>query len=114
MMSPRQWKLPIITKWWVRDRVEHVVEDAQTAEALKPYYRLFCKRPCFHDDYLDSFNRLNVHLVITDGRGVARIKNAVMFDDVAYEVDCIIFATGFEVGTIMRAAPVIKSAVLTV
>ena len=84
----------------IRDRVDNVVDDAQTAEALKPYYRLFCKRPCFHDDYLATFNRPNVHLVDTQGRGVARItENAVMFDDVAYEVDCIIFATGFEVGT---------------
>ena len=84
----------------IRDRVDHVVEDAETAEALKPYYRLFCKRPCFHDDYLASFNRPNVQLVDTDGRGVACItENAVMFDDVAYHVDCIIFATGFEVGT---------------
>ncbi|CAI8185783.1 MAG: Neopentalenolactone D synthase [Alphaproteobacteria bacterium] len=84
----------------IRDRVDNVVDDAATAEALKPYYRLFCKRPCFHDDYLGTFNRPNVHLVDTQGRGVARItENAVMFDDVAYEVDCIIFATGFEVGT---------------
>ena len=84
----------------IRDRVEHVVEDAQTAEALKPYYRLFCKRPCFQDVFIDSFFRPIVHLVNTFGRGVARItENAVMFDDVAYEVDCIIFATGFEVGT---------------
>ena len=84
----------------IRDRVDNVVDDAATAEALKPYYRLFCKRPCFHDDYLATFNRPNVHLVDTQGRGVARItENAVMFDDVAYEVDCIIFATGFEVGT---------------
>ena len=84
----------------IRDRVDNVVDDAQTAEALKPYYRLFCKRPCFHDDYLATFNRPNVHLVDTQGRGVARItENAVIFDDVAYEVDCIIFATGFEVGT---------------
>ena len=84
----------------IRDRVDNVVEDTATAEALKPYYRLFCKRPCFHDDYLASFNRSNVQLVDTDGRGVARItENAVMFDDVAYDVDCIIFATGFEVGT---------------
>ena len=62
----------------IRDRVDHVVEDAETAEALKPYYRLFCKRPCFHDDYLASFNRPNVQLVDTDGRGVACItENAV-------------------------------------
>ena len=84
----------------IRDRVDRVVEDPATAEALKPYYRLFCKRPCFHDDYLASFNRPNVQLVDTDGRGVSRItENAVMFNDSAYEVDCIIFATGFEVGT---------------
>ena len=84
----------------IRDRVDNVVDDAGTAEALKPYYRLFCKRPCFHDDYLATFNRPNVHLVDTQGRGVALItENAVEFDDVAYEVDCIIFATGFEVGT---------------
>ena len=84
----------------IRNRVDNVVEDMATAEALKPYYRLFCKRPCFHDDYLATFNRPNVTLVDTDGRGVSRItENAVMFDGVAYEVDCIIFATGFEVGT---------------
>jgi cyclohexanone monooxygenase len=84
----------------IRDRVDHVVEDETTAQALKPYYRLFCKRPCFHDDYLATFNRPNVQLVDTNGSGVSRItENAVIFDDVAYEVDCIIFATGFEVGT---------------
>jgi cyclohexanone monooxygenase len=84
----------------IRDRVDNVVEDTDTADALKPYYRLFCKRPCFHDDYLATFNRPNVQLVDTDGRGVERVtENAVMFDGVAYEVDCIIFATGFEVGT---------------
>jgi cyclohexanone monooxygenase len=84
----------------IRDRVDNVVEDDATADALKPYYRLFCKRPCFHDDYLATFNRPNVQLVDTDGRGVERVtENAVMFDGVAHEVDCIVFATGFEVGT---------------
>lgn len=84
----------------IRDRVDAVVEDATTAEALKPYYRLFCKRPCFHDEYLKTFNRPNVQLVDTDGRGVERVtENAVVFGGVEYEVDCIIFATGFEVGT---------------
>ena len=32
-----------------------MLQDAETAEALKPYYQQFCKRPCFHDDYLDTF-----------------------------------------------------------
>ena len=31
----------------VRARVDSVVQDPSTAEALKPYYNQFCKRPCF-------------------------------------------------------------------
>jgi cyclohexanone monooxygenase len=84
----------------IRGRVDEIVEDAETAERLKPYYRLFCKRPCFHDDYLATFNRPNVELVDTNGQGVERVtENGVMFENVEYPVDCIIFATGFEVGT---------------
>ncbi len=84
----------------IRARVDAVVKDKTTAEALKPWYRLFCKRPTFNDEYLPTFNRPNVTLVDTRGRGVERItQNGLMFDGVEYEVDCIIFATGFEVGT---------------
>ena len=84
----------------IRSRVDTIVRDAETAEALKPYYRQFCKRPCFHDEYLDAFNRTNVSLVDTNGRGVDRIsERGVVVDGVEYELDCIIFATGFEVGT---------------
>ncbi len=84
----------------VRGRVDAIVQDAATAEALKPWYRQFCKRPCFHDEYLQAFNRPNVRLVNTDGRGVDRITEAgVVVGDTEYAVDCLIFATGFEVGT---------------
>jgi cation diffusion facilitator CzcD-associated flavoprotein CzcO len=84
----------------IRARVDTVVRDAGTAEALKPWYRQFCKRPCFHDDYLQAFNRDNVSLVDTDGQGVERITaRGVVVAGREYEVDCIIFATGFEVGT---------------
>ena len=84
----------------IRRRAEALVEDPATAEALKPWYRMFCKRPCFHDEYLQTFNRDNVTLVDTDGRGVERITEAgVVVDGVEYPVDCLIFATGFEVGT---------------
>jgi cyclohexanone monooxygenase len=57
----------------IRDRVDEIVRDPATAAALKPWYRQFCKRPCFHDDYLATFNRPNVTLVDTDGKGVDRI-----------------------------------------
>jgi cyclohexanone monooxygenase len=84
----------------IRARVDEIVRDRETAEALKPYYRQFCKRPCFHDDYLETFNRSNVTLVDTDGKGVERITpRGIVVAGVEYEVDCIIFATGFEVGT---------------
>ena len=84
----------------IRARVDEIVEDPATAAALKPWYKLFCKRPCFHDAYLQSFNRPNVQLVDTDGKGVDRITpNAVVVGDTEYEIDCLIYATGFEVST---------------
>jgi len=84
----------------IRARVDAVVKEKKTAEALKPWYRLFCKRPTFNDEYLPTFNRPSVTLVDTCGRGVDRITaKGLVFDGVEYEVDCIIFATGFEVGT---------------
>ena len=84
----------------IRERISGAVEDPQTAEALKPYYRQFCKRPCFHDDYLPTFNRPNVTLVDTEGQGVERITSrSVWAGGREYELDCLIFATGFEVGT---------------
>jgi len=84
----------------VRSRVDELVADPATAEALKPWYRQFCKRPCFHDDYLQTFNRPNVTLVDTDGKGVDAITpRGVVAGGVEYELDCLIFATGFEVGT---------------
>ncbi|MEI6545609.1 MAG: monooxygenase, partial [Burkholderiales bacterium] len=84
----------------VRARIDAVVKDPGTAEALKPWYNQFCKRPCFHDQYLDTFNRPSVHLVDTQGKGVERItERGVVVDGREYELDCLIFGTGFEVGT---------------
>jgi cyclohexanone monooxygenase len=80
-----------------RQWISSVVDDQETAEALKPYYNYFCKRPCFHDDYLPTFNRPNVKLVDTKGMGVERItKKGVVVDGVEYELDLLIFATGFD------------------
>ena len=84
----------------IRARVDAVVEDRATAQSLKAWYRQLCKRPCFHDEYLQSFNRLTTHLVDTDGKGVERITpNGVLANGIEYAVDCIVYASGFEVGT---------------
>ena len=84
----------------IRGRVDTIVRDPATAQGLKAWYRQLCKRPCFHDEYLEAFNEPTTHLVDTDGRGVERItETSVVVAGVHYEVDCIIYASGFEVGT---------------
>ncbi|MGR9089999.1 MAG: flavin-containing monooxygenase [Gammaproteobacteria bacterium] len=83
-----------------RARVDNTVADTQTADILKPWYRPWCKRPTFNDEFLPTFNRDNVTLVDTAGKGVERItEQGLVVDGIEYAVDCIIFATGFEVGT---------------
>jgi cation diffusion facilitator CzcD-associated flavoprotein CzcO len=84
----------------IRARVDAVVGDATTAQALKAWYRQLCKRPCFHDEYLQAYNEPNCHLVDTDGQGVERIdETGVWVAGEHYDLDCIVFASGFEVGT---------------
>nr|AAL14233.1 cyclododecanone monooxygenase [Rhodococcus ruber] len=81
----------------IRARVDEIVTDPATAAQLKAWFRQMCKRPCFHDDYLPAFNRPNTHLVDTGGKGVERItENGVVVAGVEYEVDCIVYASGFE------------------
>ena len=88
----------------IRTRVDDIVEDEETAESLKPWYRQFCKRPTFNDEYLPAFNRPNVELVdVSQSKGVERItKKGVVANGKEYEVDCIIYASGFEISTEFR------------
>ncbi len=84
----------------IRRRVDEIVEDAETAEKLKPYWGKHCKRICFHDDYLAAFNLHNVHLVDTDGRGVDELtRRGPVVDGTEYPVDLLVYASGFEVTT---------------
>ena len=84
----------------VRQRIADVITDPATAELMMPWYSQSCKRPCFHDEYLPAFNRPNVHLVDTDGKGVNEInESGVIVNGVEYPVDLLIFASGFEVTT---------------
>jgi cation diffusion facilitator CzcD-associated flavoprotein CzcO len=82
----------------IHARVEEIVKDKATAEALKPWYMHRCKRPCYDDEYLPAFNLPNVHLVDTNGKGVTEInERGVVFEGKEYPVDVLIYATGFEV-----------------
>lgn len=82
----------------IHRRIEKTVEDPETAESLKPWYMFMCKRPCFHNEYLPAFNQPNVHLVDTKGEGITQInERGPEFKDETYELDLLIYATGFEV-----------------
>ena len=84
----------------VRKRIDDVVKDPATAERLKAWFPMFCKRPTYNDEYLPAFNRQNVTLVDTQGLGVERFtSHSVVANGIEYAVDCVIFATGFETGT---------------
>ncbi|MEM1035552.1 MAG: NAD(P)/FAD-dependent oxidoreductase [Pseudomonadota bacterium] len=84
----------------IRARCDDVVEDKGTADSLKAWYRQLCKRPCFHDAYLQAFNEPGTTLVHTDGKGVEQItETGLIANGEHYEVDCIVYASGFEVGS---------------
>jgi cyclohexanone monooxygenase len=88
----------------LRRRIADVVDDQDTAEALKPYYRFMCKRPCSSDEYLPTFNRPNVTLVdVSESKGVEGLTaQGIVANGVEHEVDCVIFASGFEISTEIR------------
>ncbi len=82
----------------IHNHIDEIVEDPATADALKPWYMLMCKRPCFDNHYLPTFNRPNVHLVDTHGEGITEIDAAgPRFEGRSYPLDLLIYATGFEV-----------------
>ncbi|MEM1087346.1 MAG: NAD(P)/FAD-dependent oxidoreductase [Pseudomonadota bacterium] len=84
----------------IRARCDDLVEDEKTADSLKAWYRQLCKRPCFHDAYLQAFNESGTKLVHTDGKGVEQItETGLIANGEHYEVDCIVYASGFEVGS---------------
>ena len=81
----------------VRQRILDTVEDRETAEKLLPWYKVSCKRPCYHDEYLPAFNRDNVKLVDTDGKGIDKVTpKGVVVGDTEYPVDVLIYSTGFD------------------
>ncbi len=83
----------------LRRRVDSIVKDPKTAEALKPYYRFMCKRPLSNNEFYECFNQPNVHLIdVAETQGLREMsEKGFVHDGVEYEIDCMIFASGFEV-----------------
>jgi cation diffusion facilitator CzcD-associated flavoprotein CzcO len=82
----------------IHKRIEEIVKDKAIADSLKPWYMFMCKRPCFDNDYLPTYNRPNVHLIDTHGQGINEInEDGPVFEGKTYKLDLLIYATGFEV-----------------
>ncbi len=83
----------------IRSRVDETIADPALADKLKAFYNQFCKRPTFNDHYLETFNRSNVELVdVSESKGVDRItEKGLVANGIEIEVDCIIYASGFEI-----------------
>ncbi len=82
----------------LRSRISETVKDPEVAARMTPWYNYLCKRPLFSDDFLEALNETNVTVVDTDGKGVTRIdETSVHANGTDFEIDCIIFATGFDV-----------------
>ena len=83
----------------IRSHVDQTIKDPVVADKLKAFYNQFCKRPTFNDDYLDTFNRENVELIdVSDAKGLDRItERGFVANGKEYEVDCIVYASGFEI-----------------
>ncbi|KAL3480514.1 hypothetical protein BJX99DRAFT_266444 [Aspergillus californicus] len=96
----------------VRARIDRIVEDKDTAEKLKPWYPSWCKRPTFSDTYLQTFNKGNVHLVDTDGKGPSPItETGIVVGEKEYRVDIIIFSTGYRIPTAGSGSPAVRTGV---
>lgn len=81
------------------ERVDSIVTDPAVADSLKPWFGYMCKRPCFNDEYLDTFNRSNVTLAASPTGIDGITETGIVVAGEHYEVDCIVFATGFETGS---------------
>ncbi|KAL4885883.1 hypothetical protein BJY04DRAFT_214082 [Aspergillus karnatakaensis] len=96
----------------VRARVDQIVKDPKTADKLKPWYPSWCKRPTFSDFYLQTFNRENVHLVDTDGKGPSAVtEKGIVVGEKEYPVDIIIFSTGYKAPTAGNGSPSARTGV---
>ncbi len=85
---------------FIRAKIGEIVVDADTARLLQPEHIYACKRPCLDTNYFETYNRPNVTLVDVSQTGVEAItKSGIVANGVEHELDCIVFATGFDAFT---------------
>jgi len=85
---------------FVREKIAATVHDPATAALLTPTHVIGCKRLCIDTGYYETFNRADVSLVDVSQRPIEQITaTGVQVGGVDYEVDAIVYATGFDAMT---------------
>ncbi len=85
---------------FVRGKIRKKVEDPKLAELLSPKNTIGCKRLCIDIGYYETFNRSNVELIDVSEEPVEAItEKGVRAKGKEYDVDVIVFATGFDAMT---------------
>ncbi|KAL2826225.1 hypothetical protein BDW59DRAFT_161063 [Aspergillus cavernicola] len=84
--------------------IRSTVRDPRTAEALINLNYGWCKRPCFHQGYLETYNLPHVRLIKTDSQGVTGLTTkGILVGGTEYELDLVVLATGYDVGSLCPA-----------
>lgn len=83
---------------FIRQKIREIVEDPETAEKLTPYDHPFAaKRPPIDTGYFETYNRDNVALVDVKESPIEEITpRGIQTTDAEYELDAIVFATGYD------------------
>ncbi|MFN5666184.1 alpha/beta hydrolase fold domain-containing protein, partial [Bradyrhizobium sp.] len=94
----------------IREKIGAVVKDPEIAAALAPHDHPFgAKRPCLDTNYYATYNRPNVTLVNLRQEPIKAITaSGISTDKRSFDVDVIVFATGFDAmtGAIMAVHPI--------
>ena len=86
---------------FIRSKIREIVQDPETAETLLPVDHPFgSKRALIDTDYFEAYNRDNVKLVDIRHSPIQEITpRGIRTEDEEFEVDVIVFATGFDAMT---------------
>ncbi|MDA9463222.1 flavin-containing monooxygenase [Bradyrhizobium sp. CCBAU 53415] len=85
----------------IREKIRAAVKDPETAAALTPHDHPFgAKRPCLDTNYYATYNRPNVTLVNLRQEPIKAITaSGITTDRRSFDLDVIVFATGFDAMT---------------
>lgn len=89
-----------VASQFAKKKIREIVKDPEVLEMLMPDYPIGCKRIVLDTEYFQTYNRDNVTLVDVGDHPIEEItEKGIVTNGVEYELDCIIFATGYDAMT---------------